>query len=282
MKNEITINGQTLPIREYNGVRVVTFKDIDTVHKRPEGTARRNFNSHKSHFIEGEDFYKLSPDEFRTAIGKMDLRQKNDVILITETGYLTLVKSFTDDLAWEVQRDLVNKYFKAKEQEKQDVDMSEVIAELIGQMLGEEMVHSVASVVLESIMPSISDFAKRIDALEKRVSALESGNRPQSESKTTQTANTLLIGAKTQNNVTYISEHYGMTAIEMNDLLAKLGVQFRDNDGVWKLTYEYSANDYVRYRYFDNPDCPRTMYWTRGGLVFLYTFLAERGVYPIC
>ena len=279
MKNEITINGQALPIREYNGVRVVTFKDIDTVHKRPEGTARRNFNSNKSHFIEGEDFYKLSPDEFRTAIGKMDLRQKNDVILITETGYLMLVKSFTDELAWMVQRELVNNYFKNK---GQNCDVSELTAELFGQMLGEEMVHSVASVVLESIMPSISDFAKRIDALEKRVSALESGNRPQSESKTMQTANTLLIGAKTQNNVTYIAEHYGMTAIEMNDLLAKLGVQFRDNDGVWKLTYEYSANDYVRYRYFDNPDCPRTMYWTRGGLVFLYTFLAERGVYPIC
>jgi hypothetical protein len=35
-------------------------------------------------------------------IGDMDLRQQNDVTLITESGYLMLVKSFTDDLVWEI------------------------------------------------------------------------------------------------------------------------------------------------------------------------------------
>ena len=35
--------------------------------------------------------------------------------LITETGYLMLVKSFTDDLAWDVQRKLVDSYFRVKQ-----------------------------------------------------------------------------------------------------------------------------------------------------------------------
>ena len=35
--------------------------------------------------------------------------------LITESGYLMLVKSFTDDLAWKVQRELVNTYFRVKD-----------------------------------------------------------------------------------------------------------------------------------------------------------------------
>lgn len=39
----------------------------------------------------------------------------NSLILITESGYLMLVKSFTDDLAWKVQRELVNSYFKLRE-----------------------------------------------------------------------------------------------------------------------------------------------------------------------
>lgn len=104
MTNTIMINGQNLPIREYQNKRVVTFKDIDTVHSRPEGTARRNFNTNKEYFIEGEDFYKITPNEFRTAIGNMDLRQSNDVTLVTESGYLMLAKSFTDSLAWTVQR----------------------------------------------------------------------------------------------------------------------------------------------------------------------------------
>lgn len=34
---------------------------------------------------------------------------------MTESGYLMLVKSFNDDLAWQVQRCLVNAYFKVKE-----------------------------------------------------------------------------------------------------------------------------------------------------------------------
>lgn len=57
--NEILINNQNVRIKEYEGKRVITFKDIDMVHDRPEGTARRNFNTNKKHFIEGEDFYIL-------------------------------------------------------------------------------------------------------------------------------------------------------------------------------------------------------------------------------
>lgn len=113
--NELqTINDVAITVKEHKGVRVVTFKDIDAVHGRPDGTARRNFNTNKSHLIEGEDYFKITPDEFRTAIGDMDSRQQNDVTLITESGYLMLVKSFTDDLAWKVQRELVKGYFRVK------------------------------------------------------------------------------------------------------------------------------------------------------------------------
>lgn len=44
----VIINTFPLMIKEYNNHRVVTFKDIDTVHERPEGTARRNFTANKS------------------------------------------------------------------------------------------------------------------------------------------------------------------------------------------------------------------------------------------
>mgnify|MGYP000913822549 CR=1 FL=1 len=111
--NEIVKIGKTdVSVKEYHGRRVVTFKDIDQCHGRPEGTARRNFNSNKQHMVEGTDFFKITPNEFRTAIGEMDNRQQNDVTLITESGYLMLVKSFTDGLAWDIQRQLVNTYFR--------------------------------------------------------------------------------------------------------------------------------------------------------------------------
>lgn len=115
MSELVHIGNSDISIKEYKGKRVVTFKDIDMVHERPEGTARKRFNDNKKHFIEDADFFKITPSEFRTAIGDMDLRQQNDVTLITESGYLMLVKSFTDDLAWQVQRQLVNAYFRKAE-----------------------------------------------------------------------------------------------------------------------------------------------------------------------
>ena len=116
MTSTITVNNQNLTLRQYKGQMVVTFKDIDLVHNRPQGTASRNFRANKSHFIEGEDYFRITPDEFRRTIGTMDKRQQNDIVLITESGYLMLVKSFTDDLSWEVQRQLVKTYFRYKEQ----------------------------------------------------------------------------------------------------------------------------------------------------------------------
>ena len=46
------INGHTIEAKEDNGKRVITSKDIDEVHERPEGTAKRNFNANKKWFIE--------------------------------------------------------------------------------------------------------------------------------------------------------------------------------------------------------------------------------------
>lgn len=110
MSELIKINNQQLPVKEYNGKRVVTFKEIDAVHKRTPGTAGRNFRENRNRFIEGVDYYKLQIDEIR----RFGINSPNGGILLTESGYLMLAKSFNDDLAWQVQRELVNSYFRSK------------------------------------------------------------------------------------------------------------------------------------------------------------------------
>lgn len=110
---KITINDVDLAPIETAGQRVVTLAMVDAVHQRADGTARRNFNQHRNRLIEGDDFVKMSADEFRTRFpGVISDRATEAVTLLTESGYLMLVKSFTDDLAWEVQRKLVNSYFR--------------------------------------------------------------------------------------------------------------------------------------------------------------------------
>lgn len=118
MAISILINNQNLSVKIYNGQRVVTFKDIDTVHNRVEGTARRNFNANRKRFIEGVDYFKVKPNEIRT----VGITSPNGGIVITESGYLLLVKSFTDDLSWIVQRELVKSYFREQQRNQEEAD----------------------------------------------------------------------------------------------------------------------------------------------------------------
>jgi len=112
----VKINNQNLEVKEFNGQRVVTFKDIDTLHERVEGTAGRNFRENKERFIENVDFFFVKPADIQNNEIRRSEINNSGTYLITESGYLMLVKSFTDDLAWKVQRQLVNTYFRAKEQ----------------------------------------------------------------------------------------------------------------------------------------------------------------------
>lgn len=118
--NNITISNKSIERKIYNNEPVVTFKDIDLVHERPEGTASRNFRTNKKHFIENVDFYYMNVDKCKNdEIRRFGIDSPRGGYLFTESGYLMLVKSFTDDLAWEVQRQLVNSYFRLKEEKHQ-------------------------------------------------------------------------------------------------------------------------------------------------------------------
>ena len=112
MNNVITVENTEMQVREYNGQRVVTFKDIDAVHQRKPGTARNNFYKNKSHFIKGEDYYNVAKEDSNVVKSHIGEISSKGLTLITETGYLMLVKSFRDDLAWKVQRQLVKSYFQ--------------------------------------------------------------------------------------------------------------------------------------------------------------------------
>jgi len=115
----IAVAGKQIAAKEFKGQRVITLKDIDTVHRRAEGTASRNFRENRDKFIANVDYFELSGTEavnFATAnfVGTNPRKVRN-LMLITESGYLMIAKSLTDDLAWEVQRQLVNNYFRVKD-----------------------------------------------------------------------------------------------------------------------------------------------------------------------
>lgn len=111
--NTITV-GHTveLNIVLFNSEPTLTFSMIDSAHGRPEGTAKARFSQSKERFTEGKHYHMVKHAEADQLAPYGVNVPPRGLTLITKRGYLLLVKSFTDDLAWQVQEQLVDYYFE--------------------------------------------------------------------------------------------------------------------------------------------------------------------------
>jgi DNA-binding Lrp family transcriptional regulator len=129
MQDYVRVNNQDVVIKEYKGQRVITPSEIALVHQKEIRQVNEQLKRNIHHLIEGEDYFKITREESKVAGCDLEKhftsnRQK-ELFLITEMGYMMLVKSFIDNLSWTVQRELVNTYFKMKEL-KQDQSLINV------------------------------------------------------------------------------------------------------------------------------------------------------------
>ena len=119
MENKLVkINNVELGIKEYKKERVVTAWDIAKVHNREVREITQNFNYVKDKLLKDEDYFLVNKEkisESKILIQDFIPNNVKEIPLFTESGYLMLVKTFTDDLSWEIQRQLVKGYFKIKE-----------------------------------------------------------------------------------------------------------------------------------------------------------------------
>nr|DAK78519.1 MAG TPA: repressor domain protein [Caudoviricetes sp.] len=92
----------------------------------------------------------------------------------------------------------------------------------------------------------------------------------------------VILQCKDLVSMTVIAKDYGKSAIFMNELLHKLGVQYKES-GVWFLYQKYAECGYTRTKTFavgDNNAKTHT-YWTQKGRLFIYNLLKENGYLPI-
>ncbi len=238
MKDLTISNNKTIQIKEFNNQRVVSFKDIDMVHERAEGTAKRNFIENKEKFIEGVDYFEIKKS-IKNEIRTFEIPNRG-ITVLTASGYLMLVKSLHDDLAWQIQRELVNNYFamqKAKKQYHKPIDRAIKqhfnIAETIIQATG--------------IKPELA-FAVAVNEAEK-----ETGYSYDEYKK-------LLPSAKHEIasfNPTQLGEKLGgVKANRINKMLEQLGLQEK-KEKKWRITQQgkeygeekpFSRNGHSDYR----------------------------------
>lgn len=138
MRNLITLHDNKMPLVEYQGQRVVTFAMIDEAHQRPKGTASAAFRRHRTRFTLGKHYFELDADDIRNGlkatadVKRRQMEEKKTTggtkvtqlldelfpshtksgIVVTEMGYLLLVKPFTDELSWQIQEQLIEAYFR--------------------------------------------------------------------------------------------------------------------------------------------------------------------------
>ncbi|MBD2782882.1 ORF6N domain-containing protein, partial [Xenorhabdus szentirmaii] len=142
---------------------VVTFSMIDQVHARPEGTAKAAFNRNNHRFVQGVDYQVLSQDDIRTDLpdGLFSKFAPSGIVLF-ESGYLMLTKPFNDDLAWQVQRELVSNYFRQPQTALSELEMIARIASHTAQQqrqinhIGEqvEQVHDAVEQIKRGTIPA--------------------------------------------------------------------------------------------------------------------------------
>lgn len=220
MKNKLVqIENKQIKLKEYKGQKVVTFKDIDMVHERVEGTAKRNFNENKEHFIEGVDYFIISRNDVGTNFVltyEFDKKAPKGIVF-TQSGYLMLVKSLHDELAWNIQRELINNYFNYKELIKK--------LKPIDRALKQHM--NIAKTLIETtgVKDGIA-FAVAISEAEK-----DTGYSYEAYKKLLPSAEHE-IGTM---NATQLGEKIGKKASEVNKLLKNLGLQEKRGKD-WRLT----------------------------------------------
>ena len=92
-----------------------------------------------------------------------------------------------------------------------------------------------------------------------------------------------IIRSKEALAVTIIAKDYGMSAVKFNQLLEKLELQYKVGR-TWVLHQPYAGLGYMttQTELLANGLSVTHGYWTQKGRVFLYNFLKERGIIPVC
>lgn len=121
MTELVNVEGTELSVKEYHGKMVVSFSDICNVHKCDRKRIVKHFERKRKHFLKDVDYFEITRKELNDMVSPNSKIMGNPYMrtyLFTETGYLMIVKCLDDDMAWNVQRALVNGYFASKNQQQ--------------------------------------------------------------------------------------------------------------------------------------------------------------------
>jgi prophage antirepressor-like protein len=92
----------------------------------------------------------------------------------------------------------------------------------------------------------------------------------------------LILQSKSVVPVSLIAKDYGVSAMEFNRLLHRLGIQY-STGGTWLLYQQYAGRGYTQTRTYHVGERTTAMHtcWTQKGRLFLYEVLKSCGILPL-
>lgn len=229
----VVVNDVEFPVAEYQGQRIVTFQQIADVHGVPAKQIRTNFLRNKERFVEGCDTYLIDFSK-KHLLEAFEIPPRG-LRVFTETGYLMLVKTMTDDLAWDVQRQLVDTYFRVKSLPAQQPVVDERFDRLLN--------------AFEKMCEYSCEQNKRLDRM---LSILENKHL-QSPAKKAKRALPPVMDSGSMYNIIKLEEQAGVKRYTFYAKLARAGYIVKTHPKAsWQVSTKGRQNGIVEYDALDN------------------------------
>lgn len=107
-------------IVEYEGIRVLTSRQIAEMYGTDSKTISKNFNRNKDRYTEGKHYFLLKGKELRSFLqNDENISKAPKLYLWTKKGAFHHAKSLNTDIAWEVYERLVDFYFEVQSEKEE-------------------------------------------------------------------------------------------------------------------------------------------------------------------
>lgn len=111
---------EELQIVEYEGIRVLTSRQIAEMYGTDSKTISKNFNRNKDRYTEGKHYFLLKGKELRSFLqNDENISKAPKLYLWTKKGAFHHAKSLNTDIAWEVYERLVDFYFEVQSEKEE-------------------------------------------------------------------------------------------------------------------------------------------------------------------
>lgn len=137
--------------------KAISAADIAKIHKRELKEVNKLINNNRNKFKDFVDVIDLLSDEkFEVILNNLGLKTSNGqkyAYILSERGYAKLLKFMDDELSYDLYEQLLDNYFRLRQEVKQISKQDEMLLKIINSNSKEELASNMTEYQLEYVKP---------------------------------------------------------------------------------------------------------------------------------